>query len=463
MENANHKRTIVFDLDGSLETPYFDKSKSQTVKEWMTKHQVGNSFDKMYVEVMEDKLPHFFLNGAFELLQWVHERGFEIVFFSNAVEERNRELCPILMERAFSGLEIPPYRILSRGDCVDTRYMCENERTKYQGLWFGNYKKKLAGIVVPEDNLPNTLMLEDDNSYAAKGEERNFVYGVYGGLVADFIYSPKLSEEEGQDFHLPFYFCGILARIVKFADHTGVSLADAAVQVQYADYKYDFPQDGKSRKDSSGSWMNPPYPPQREFRLFNEGFKELQAFNPNLRFWGATVDENTWKWPELNAPPPPPPKPKPKIKTDMTMMEAKYWLYRLRKALCKISWTNVKFISLRDEKGNYLVHFGEGDRYFPLRQTDFPDDNYLDRKQIRRIDLSGYLPCKIDDTDLLRRQSCMGLYRMNYESNIIYEIFQRYIADFMRDCFELLVNWEDFEVTDPEHWSISVLPNTTLK
>ena len=115
METTNHKRTIVFDLDGSLETPYFDKSKSQKVKEWMTKHQVGNSFDKMYVEVMQDKLPHFFLNGAFELLQWVHAHGFEIVFFSNAVEERNRELCPILMERAFSGLEIPPYRILSRG------------------------------------------------------------------------------------------------------------------------------------------------------------------------------------------------------------------------------------------------------------------------------------------------------------------------------------------------------------
>ena len=96
MQQTKRSRTIVFDLDGSLETPYFDKSKSQTVKEWMSRHPVGNTFGNLYVEVMNDKLPHFFLNGAFELLRWVHAHGFEIVFSSNAVEERNRELCPII-------------------------------------------------------------------------------------------------------------------------------------------------------------------------------------------------------------------------------------------------------------------------------------------------------------------------------------------------------------------------------
>ena len=173
------KWTVVFDLDGSLETPYFNKDDSRKVRAWMEKHPCGNSFDRLYAEVM-DGLPHFLLNGALELLRWVHDKGFEIVFFSNAVEERNRELCPIIMERAFGKGKEPAYRVLSRGDCVDTTRMNDKQRKALQGLWHGNYKKKLADVVVPTRSLSNTLMIEDDNSYAARGEERNFVYGVYG-------------------------------------------------------------------------------------------------------------------------------------------------------------------------------------------------------------------------------------------------------------------------------------------
>ena len=60
MKRRTGKRTIVFDLDGSLETPYFEKRSSRKVKAWMEKHPAGSSFDRMYTEVMADKLPHFF-------------------------------------------------------------------------------------------------------------------------------------------------------------------------------------------------------------------------------------------------------------------------------------------------------------------------------------------------------------------------------------------------------------------
>ena len=143
------KWTVVLDLDGSLETPYFRKDDSANVREWMLNHPFGYAFERLYSEIM-DGLPHFILNGTLELLRWVHDKGFEIVFFSNAVEERNRELCPILMERAFGKGNEPPYRVLSRGDCIDTRRMDDEEGKVFQGLWFGNYKKKLAGVVVAE-------------------------------------------------------------------------------------------------------------------------------------------------------------------------------------------------------------------------------------------------------------------------------------------------------------------------
>ena len=70
------KWTIAFDLDGSLETPYFDKDDSAKVWEWMMNHPCGYAFERLYAEVM-DGLPHFMLNGALELLRWVHDKGFE--------------------------------------------------------------------------------------------------------------------------------------------------------------------------------------------------------------------------------------------------------------------------------------------------------------------------------------------------------------------------------------------------
>ena len=351
------KWTVVFDLDGSLETPYFKKDDSRKVRAWMEKHPCGNSFDRLYAEVM-DGLPHFLLNGALELLRWVHDQGFEIVFFSNAVEERNRELCPIIMERAFGKGKEPPYRVLSRGDCVDTAHMDDEEGLVFQGLWHGNYKKKLSGVVVPEKHVANTLMIEDDNSYAAKGEEKNFVYGVYGGCANMFVAKPELSEHSGQDFHLPFYFCGMLKRIVAYAKKAKVSLAEAAVQVQYTDYGFLFPLDGKRPVRSDGGQGCIPEPPWRNFSIFVEGLKELRTYNSELRFWG-NVDEKGWTWPD-------PARPvvkqveKPKVKTDMTRAEADYWLGVLRQTLCAIVEDNIKHVGLRGKDFHSRAFAHEG-------------------------------------------------------------------------------------------------------
>ena len=288
----------MFDLDGSLETPYFKKEDSAKVREWMQNHPSGYAFERLYAEVMEG-LPHFILNGALELLRWVHDKGFEIVFFSNAVAERNRELCPILMERAFGKGNEPPYRVLSRGDCIDTRRMDDEARMAFQGLWFGNYKKKLAGVVVAEEHLPDTLMIEDDNSYAVKGEERNFVYGVYGGCANSFVSQPELSQYSGQDFHLPFYFCGMLKRIVEYAEKTNVSLADAAVQVQYTDFGRVFPANGVLITSGNYDTIPVPLPPRSDFSIFVEGVRELRKYNPGLVFWAnKVVDENISSWPD---------------------------------------------------------------------------------------------------------------------------------------------------------------------
>ena len=72
----------------------------------------------------------------------------------------------------------------------------------------------------------------------------------------------------------------------------------------------------------------------------------------------------------------------------------------------------------------------------------------------------GYLPNPVVDKKL--REECYAsmLYRVDYEANVIYSIFQRYIEHFLWDCFDLSVDWKDFKSTGAEHWSIPVIPVT---
>lgn len=302
------KRTAVFDLDGTLETPYLEKKDVDAVRKTVSESYGAEAFERMFANILGD-MPHFFLNGALELLQWVDAHGFEIVFFSNAVRPRNEELCPILMERAFAGRKAPAYRLFSRPDCLDNRHgdPAGFGRDEVDGLWHGNFKKKLSGVVVDESEIDETLMIEDDSSYACRGEERNFIYGLYGGSANEFLqYEAGVQSYGGRDkvipFHLPFWFCGMLSRTLNIAESEGVPLAVAASRAMYGDEwkklpaygSYKPPKNGE-RDDKTWKIRDLLHPPQRDFAIFKEGLLELRKFNPSLRFWGG-IDESASEW-----------------------------------------------------------------------------------------------------------------------------------------------------------------------
>lgn len=297
------KGTIVYDLDGTLETPYLEKPEDvEAVRKFVVAKYGAAMFDRMFTTVLGG-MPHFFLNGALELLRWSHEQGLEIVFFSNAIRPRNEELCPILMERAFSGRDVPGYRLFSRPDCINLNGG-DGDRDDFDGLWGGGYKKKLVGVIVPESQVDNTLMIEDDSSYACKGEERNFVYGEYGGSANEFLMYEAYGDRRGNrsrvaSFHLPFWFCGMVKRTLSIAESEGISLADAAVRALYADRAGDFPVNGEYPEGERGRSARDklPRPPFRDFAVFKEGLAELRTINPALTFWGE-VDETAADWPE---------------------------------------------------------------------------------------------------------------------------------------------------------------------
>ena len=295
--------TIVFDLDGTLETPYMDRPEDiAAVRKYVVAEYGGEVFDRMFATVLGG-MPHFFLNGALELLRWCHGQGLEIVFFSNAVRSRNEGLCPIMMERAFSDGTFPGFRLFSRPDCINLNDG-DRPRDDFDGLWGGGYKKKLVGVVVPEDRISDTLMVEDDCSYACKGEEKNYIYARHGGSAHEFLLYEAHGRERGNKhevlaFHRPFWFCGVIKRTLAIAESEGLSLADAAVLAQYADRAGEFPTTGEYPENAKG-WEardRLPKPPFKNFGIFKEGLAELRTVNPTLRFWGD-VDESAQDWPE---------------------------------------------------------------------------------------------------------------------------------------------------------------------
>jgi len=452
------KRTVVFDLDGSLETPYYGDNQETFVRTWMKEHPCGYDYEQLYVsvEACGQTLPHFIFPGGVELLRWVHDRGFDIVFFSNAVAERNKALCPIIMERAFGKGNIPPYRILSREDCVNTTTMDDKGDTLYQGLWHGNYKKKLAGVVIGAQDLPQTIMVEDDNSYACKGEERNFVYGVYGGCAERYLDAPELSEHGGQDFHLPFYFCGMLKRILECAAQDGVSLAEASVRVQYEDRGFLFPSDGVRRVSRSGSYVEPPCPPQKDYRIYHEGLVELRQYNPDLKFWSAAKEEE-FHWPYIPSKPIAPPKPK--VKTEMSMEEARYWLSLLREILCAVKMDNIKYVILRSDDHSEHATSDESGAYVKPRHPPFGESDWFDVKKVSKLTLGGYLPNPQSDEES-KSFDRTGYSHLGYvhAGTQMFAIFRRVIENFLRDVFRLSVDWSTIDRSLCEQWTVTVRP-----
>lgn len=292
------KKTIVFDLDGCIETPYFKDEYRDHVEAWMKEHPCGYDFGQLIcpLEFMGTSATHFFFNGAFELLRWVYDQGFEIAIFSNAVKERNDLLVPIIMERAFAaaGKEVGQFRYFSRPDCPCMDYMRDEKREKYLGFWYGTRKKPLAGLIVDKEDLPNTLLLDDDSSYAVRGEERNCVIGVYGVSPGEYLGNLGKDGRDYYDstelgFHNPFYFCGLLKRAMAYAEQKGMSLVEGAYQAQYLDAGKELPDVEEWKANGKGRVYDETA--RKNWEIRHEGLVELRKYNPGLKFWSLTDGE----------------------------------------------------------------------------------------------------------------------------------------------------------------------------
>jgi len=228
--NDNPTPTVVFDLDGAM-VIVLGRSEADR-----TEQQVRSRFGDAFLERHQFEVlgyAHLIFPGYFALLRWLNGRGVSLAFFSSGMEARNAPLVDLIMRRTFADAREPiPYRVFSRQHCIDTDALdrqAPGGGDRYQPCFFGNLKKKLAGVVVPEDALDDTLLIDDDESYMVRGEEYNFV-----GLRYAHRYSVETEEVDGfAIFHSAFYVAGLADALFKLRANEGVRLKTAARRLQY--------------------------------------------------------------------------------------------------------------------------------------------------------------------------------------------------------------------------------------
>lgn len=267
---------FVFDIDGAMAVAV-DYRQEEVEKEVKEKFGLAH-FEKYCLTAMD--YPHYIFPGYYALFQWLHQQGGRIIFFSSGVEKRNLELAKKMIKRSFGETKID-YQVFSRKHCVDTREGNREEaREKYQSYFFGNRKKKLAGIIVPEEEIGNTLLLEDDSSYMTKGEEYNLVKVPYS---SNYIPGEYRKEEAFMYFHKAYYLAGVYQTIFEARAEKNMSLIEGAKWVQM-----DLEEMELSRDFYYASVFKLAY--------YEKGLDILKQIDPTLDYFYKKPDELTdWR------------------------------------------------------------------------------------------------------------------------------------------------------------------------
>ncbi|MCC5944881.1 MAG: hypothetical protein JJT94_08090 [Bernardetiaceae bacterium] len=267
---------FVFDIDDTLAVAQSDYNHKEL--EPKIRKQFGDEFFERHC-LMVNKYPHYIFPGFYALFRWLHEKGGKIFFFSSGLDVRNIPFAELMMEKAF-GANPPEYKVFSREDCIDTSYKSDEFKALYQSYFYGQRKKKLGGIVVPEEEVPNSILIEDDQSYMTKGEEYNLVR-VGGG----FSYLPTpASREKAKDekdyqqdlfsnmalFHKAFYLTGLFSKIFEVRATKNCTLVEATREVQMEGHVL----------AKGNVW----FPSLRRLKYYLDGQKILNQIDPSLVF-----------------------------------------------------------------------------------------------------------------------------------------------------------------------------------
>ena len=185
---------------------------------------------------------HYIVPGVIELMKLLFQmEHITVSFFSAGVSERNeifvKELLSLALGKDAYEQVSSKVRILSRNDMVRG----ERDPKNTYGLGYGEYKKDLSVFLKEADRLQNTILVEDDYSYVAEGQERNVIKLP---MALDCHFSMlKRGKDEYDDEGRPlkfnpevnaiFYLTGILFKSMEIAHSKQIPVSEVLFKMQY--------------------------------------------------------------------------------------------------------------------------------------------------------------------------------------------------------------------------------------
>ena len=281
---GNKIKTVVFDIDGVIACApgrYGRRREDEVLKKVVARF--GEDFVKAHSFIVSG-FHHFIYPGVFEFIRWLVRRGIRIHFYSTGAKERNDPLVKMVLERALENEVEHTFEEVSREMTIISRESMEeqhrlNERFGLyeSSVYGGNHHKVLCPYLVDYRALPDTLLIDDDTSYMAHGEEYNFVGGRYYECFyeGDSAKPEECTVEDFIELCRTFLFAGVVGRILNLADDSGyMSLTEASKHVQYG-----MGDDGYQPEDCT-YFENTFY----DLSFYEDGLKILREVNPQLDF-----------------------------------------------------------------------------------------------------------------------------------------------------------------------------------
>ncbi len=277
-------RTVVFDIDGVVACAPAREGRD---REAQVVNNVTSRFGEEFVKAHSIEIQgylHLLYPGIVEFMRWLFRRDVKIHFYSTGARIRNEELVPKIVGMALDGETgrsasdaLKDIRIVSREDIAEQKRRNEWIGIPESTVYGGNYHKMLCPGIVDFRGLPNTLLIDDDASYMAFGEEYNFV----GGKYYEFFFEGNADRNspctDSQFIELcrVFMFAGVVRKIFDIVDETpSLSVVDASEIVQYGrgPERY-YPEDH--------TYFANIY---NDFSFYETGLETLKTVNPCIEF-----------------------------------------------------------------------------------------------------------------------------------------------------------------------------------
>lgn len=241
---------FVLDIDDTLAKQFYDANdaelKSSSYIQWFKDNNL----------LIDALKPHILHPGVIEFMQFLFEiPNARVCFFSSSDKERNHKFVAELLKRShpndYNSL-LKTVAVYSRPDLV----LPENHGSSH---FFGIKKKDLHIVLKQGERLENTILIEDDLSYVAVGQEKNVLFTSCHSFFHEAVnWNPDCFYAAN---HI-FYITGLLIAALK-KGRNNLASHIYAINPQYS--------------EELTLYSNPGY--------FMDGLNELRRYNQNLNFY----------------------------------------------------------------------------------------------------------------------------------------------------------------------------------